>query len=942
MKRLLAVVGGIVICSYAAAQAPVVLETELLRLEISATGAALALIDKATDTNYLDAAAAGPVARVVRDGASIPASSAVFEEDHLVFGFGESGVEAALRVQVQPRYLVLEVASVSDDAVDELVLLDLPLSLSGTLDDPFAATVLALDLQTNVTTIPGPNKRLNATAYKRFGIVGATTAIVGAPTAQLRDVLKEVVANAQELPHHLDGSVPPIGGPWALDAPINRGSYLFDFGSITEETVDEWIELAKSFGLNQIDFHTGSSLRFGDLEPNPKLFPQGRASVKAVLDKLETAGIAAGLHTYAFFLAKDSKFVTPVPDPRLGKDATFTLAEALTLENDFVPVAESTADITTDTGFFIRNSVTLQIDDELMVFSGATKEAPFRFTGVTRGAHGTKATAHEAGAKVHKLKECFGLFAPDPDSTLLAEVAAVTADTFNECGFDMIYLDALDGEGVLAGNDLGWHYGSKFVWEIATRLEKPALFEMSTFHHHLWYVRARMGAWDHPARSHKRFIDIHAAANLSGREMFLPMNLGWWGVKTWHKDASNVYSEPTYPDDIEYLMGKALGHNWGISLMGVNPDNMTKVPLYQRLMPIFQQYEELRHSGYFSEDVLAKLREPGAEFTLEGTDGDWRLRPVKYAKHKVETRTPASLEWTVENPYEAQPLQLRIEALMSAGDYESPDAVVVEDFAGDSILPDHRTAENVTIAVASDAAEVKAGEKSGVLTASSSGDTRTGTWASAGQAFTPPLNIKDKPALGVWVKGDGKGELLNLQLLSSAGKAAGGVGDHYIPIDFTDWRYFELVEFESSAVEEHTWPYGGAYAVYREGVDFAAVESFSLWYNNLPPGEDVKCLVSPVKALSLVEATWKNPAVTVNGATLVFPVEMKSGSYLEFRGMDDCKLYGPEGELLAEVTPQGDVPVLEAGDNALRWQVEGQGEAAPRARVVVMTQGDPL
>ena len=135
-----------------------------------------------------------------------------------------------------------------------------------------------------------------------------------------------------------------------------------------------------------------------------------------------------------------------------------------------------------------------------------------------------------------------GLFAPDPDSTLLAEVAGHTADTFNECGFDMIYLDALDGEDVLAGRENAWHYGSKFAVEIANRLNKPALFEMSTFHHHLWYIRARMGAWDHPNRSHKEFIDIHAAGNLSGGKTFLPMNLGWWAVKVW----AGPQSEPTF------------------------------------------------------------------------------------------------------------------------------------------------------------------------------------------------------------------------------------------------------------------------------------------------------------------------------------------------------------------------------------------------------------
>lgn len=920
-----------------------VIETNAFRWELGADARNQHFIDKASGADYLAPEGVAPFSRVRKGTQAIDATDAALEGDLLRVRYGGPEIEVTFRITKHPRYLILGVIAISDDAVDELTLLDVPLSLSGTLEDPFAACALALDLQTNVLEVPGPGKRLRAMAYKRFGIPGAEVAIVAAPGTQLRDALKEAVAAAPELPHHKNPAYPPIGGPWALDAPINRGSYLFDFGDLTEETVDKWIELVKNLGLNQIDFHTGSSLRFGDCAPNPKLFPRGRASVKAVLDRLHEAGISAGLHTYAFFIAKDTPYVTPVPDPRLGKDATFTLAAPLKAEGDAVTVAESTADVSITTGFFVRNSVTLQIDNELITFSGSTKEAPFTFTGCQRGAHGTTAARHEAGAKVYKLKECFGLFTPDGDSTLLAEVAANAADTFNECGFDMMYLDALDGEDILGGGEWAWHYGSKFVYEIANRLDKPALFEMSTFHHHLWCVRARMGAWDHPARSHKRFIDTHCKANQDGAINYLPMNLGWWAVKNWHDGAAAVYSEPTFPDDIEYLMGKALGHNMGISLMGVNPGNIGKVPAYQRLMPIFRNYEQLRHAGYFPESILARLREPGAEFTLEsGPDETWQLRPARYIKHKVERIEPWSNTWTVKNDFAAQPARLRIEALMSAAPYDAPEAVVVEDFQTPESLSTRGAAEGVTATLAADAEQAPTGTPTARFAATSARPEVGGSWAKFGKPFSPPLNIGNQPALGVWVKGDGKGELLNLQVLSSRNNAAGGIGDHYITVDFTGWRYFDLVEFEGGHIEDFVWPYGDSYATYREHVDFGAVESFSLWCNNLPPGEPFECLIGPVKALPIVKARLANPTVTINGVTLEFPVEMESGSYLEFNGMDDCVLYGPEGQVLARVTAKGSMPTLQPGENKVEFTCTGLDGANPRARVTVTTLGEPL
>ncbi|HEX73127.1 MAG TPA: hypothetical protein ENN65_07410, partial [Candidatus Hydrogenedentes bacterium] len=595
--------------------------------------------------------------------------------------------------------------------------------------------------------------------------------------------MKEVVGEAKDLPRHRDAAYPPIGGPWALDASVNRGSYLFDFGSLTEQNVERWIDLLGQLGFNQIDFHTGASLRFGDYTPNPKLFPRGRASVKAVIDRLHEAGIAAGLHTYAFFIAKDSPYVTPVPDPRLGKDAAYTLAADINEADAVVPVTESTADVSLATGFFARNSVTLQIGDELIVFSGVSKEPPFGFTDCARGAHGTRATAHTAGAPVYKLKECFGLFAPDADSTLLPEIAANMAEVFNECGFDMIYLDALDGEGVLAGNENGWHYGAKFTWEIANRLDRPALFEMSTFHHHLWYVRARMGAWDHPTRAHKRFIDAHAAANAAGARMFLPMNLGWWAVKTWQDGTAAVWSEPTYPDDIEYLLGKALGNDMSLSLMGVNPDNIGKTPAYQRLLPLFRAYEKLRHGGVVAESVKSLLRSPGDEFTLEqDKDGKWRFRPVDYIRHKVDSPDPWNASWEAHNRFGEQPVRLRIEALMSATPYEAEDAVVLEDFSNTDDFSLRKTAPGVEVSLEKEKTLVKDGEVGARFAATNRGDAAPGAWAQIGRPYSPGMNIKDKPALGVWVHGDGSGALLNLQLLSARYTGAGAVGDHYITL----------------------------------------------------------------------------------------------------------------------------------------------------------------
>ena len=118
-------------------------------------------------------------------------------------------------------------------------------------------------------------------------------------------------------------------------------------------------------GIRRIDFHCSLDFRHGDCRPNPQLYPNGHASVRAMIDKLHAAGIAAGLHTYSFLMDKSCPWVTPVPDPRLGKDATFTLATAVSDVEADVPVREDTSGMSTTVGFIVRNSVTIQIDDDM-------------------------------------------------------------------------------------------------------------------------------------------------------------------------------------------------------------------------------------------------------------------------------------------------------------------------------------------------------------------------------------------------------------------------------------------------------------------------------------------------------------------------------------------------------------------------------------------------
>ena len=928
---------------------------DYLLLQLGEDGCTHGFIDIADGTNYCVEEPCAPVARVWLAGREFPATRINAAGENLELEFAGCDVRAVLRIAPQQRYFIIEVVRV-DGTPDQLVFADIRLLPEVYEDAPLAACALALNLQTNVLELPQPNTRLRAICYPRFGLAGAKVAVIGCPRDELRPVMQEVVSAAPDLPHS------PLGGPWALDAPINRGSYLFNFGGLTEETVDDWIALARALGFTQIDFHGGNSFRFGDCRPNPQMYPNGRASLKAVIDKLHGAGIAAGFHFYSFFIDKACPWVTPVPDRRLGSDAAFTLPRPISDAADAVPVAESTAKMSAVVGFFVRNSNTLRIDDELITYSGVASGEPFGFSGCTRGACGTRPSAHAAGAKAYHLTECYGYFAPDPESTLFTEVADRIADAYNECGFDMMYLDALDGEDVLGGWDAGWHYGTKFVFELWKRLRKPPLMEMSTFRHHLWFVRSRNGAWDHPTRSYKQFIDNHCEANKLNARMFLPSELGWWALLQW----SGHDRVPTYPDDIAYLCCKAIGTDTGMALMGIEPATLKSNPGLQRLAEMIRRHETLRLSGSVPESVKAALREPHVQFELvDLPDGSEALRRVEYDTCVVSMIDNQIQSWSTENIFRDQPLRVRIEALKSAGAYAARENILLTDFAHGEKLGPCRTADGVeanfqplTLIRTPD------GEAAASYTARSASAWREqGTWAIVRKKFDPPIDLSKHQALGLWVYGDGLDEVLNVQLRSPTALST-AIGEHYVVIDFTGWRYFALIEPESERFQEYVWPepempwdspvkqleqvetpqhwVSGRYEVYRENVHYPVIDTLSLMFNNLPGGRRVMCHIGPIKALPVVDRVVSNPSVRMREGFLALPVELASGQYLEFEGKEGL-VYAPDGRILSRAKPLAKPPLVRAGMSRISFACDtAAGTPTPRARVSIITHGNPL
>ena len=71
-------------------------------------------------------------------------------------------------------------------------------------------------------------------------------------------------------------------------------------------------------------------------------------------------------------------------------------------------------------------------------------------------------------------------------------------------------------------------------------------------------------------------------------------------------------------------------------------------------------------------------------------------------------------------------------------------------------------------------------------------------------------------------------------------------------------------------------------------------------------------------------------------------VRAVSRCYLELNSGSDGTLYGPQGELLAQVTPQGELPLLQPGANDISFSSEALTPLSVRAKVTVIRHGEAL
>ncbi|HEX4135267.1 MAG TPA: hypothetical protein VHY84_11700 [Bryobacteraceae bacterium] len=818
-------------------------------------------------------------AAIRKGGRLIPASAVQQHGDLLHVMFGTSGVDADYRITVQPEYLVVELAALHGDGVEEIRLIQLAVSMPNAgaelgvrWDNEFA--LCPISLSEEVDTRLAGRGMLRASVYPAFSMQGQRVAFVAVPTPRFLNVVQKV-----EHDFHLPS--PTLGGMWAKSSEDVRTSYLF--ADMTEANADEMIRYAKEAGFRYILIYSSTwSASLGSYPINTRNFPRGEESLKALIDKCHAAGLKVGMHMLTSFVGKNDPLVTPEPSPGLLKDAQTTLAEDMSKDATHVPTKLTTPSALA--GFPVEADASygpasdILIDDEIIHYGQIDG---VNLTQCVRGFAGTKAATHKAGAEIYHLAERAGSYLADLRTSLKDTISNRVAGLINRCGFDMIYFD---GGEVNDANGPAWYWTAPQQMQIWEKSKRELLVQGSGMTDWTWHIFSRGTSDDYSAVAPKEFLDYHKIPDRwkSYHGDFLPAELGWTGFL---RDAPDHTA--TTPDEVEYYAVRMLALDSAVSLE-TTLDALRANGRTEEMLKLLGQYEHLRLDGTVPMATRQRL-----------ASGEWHMtKPGEFHPIRYDDKAAAVPgELTLMNTFPAQPLRFRLRA--------APTLASVGDAANISLL---RSEMPIELPPPIDLAKLP-----GSLIQH--------------YDFPKPLDLSKHRAMAVridvdgLVAGTGEVPVLNVQI-----EAAGFFRDYYIDLNTSGSRTAIMAEpgTKRMLAEFRPLPANYPFKAAMYSFNYGGVDGLNLRWMRYPKGSTIRCRISLVEALQERDTTLKDIEISAGASNIVIPATLKTGDYAEYWADGTIRIFDPNGVTLSTV-PVKSVPQLATGANKLTMRAAGPG-----------------
>lgn len=500
--------------------------------------------------------------------------------------------------------------------------------------------------------------RYRVLPMKDGGIVGSRIGLFACAEPEALDTIGKIEL-AEGLPH------PVIDGAWGKQSPGATASYLIvDF---SEETVDRAIEMTRRAGLGYL-YHSSPFAEWGHFRLKPSLFPNGWEGFRNCVDKARRAGVELGVHTLSNFITPADAYVTPVPDPRLAVIGTAELVVGVD--------ATATELVVSDPGHFKKTALnTVRIGEELIRFGVVSGEAPWRLMECQRGAWGTRAGGHAAGAEVARLLDHdYQVFLGD--AALSEEMARNIAAFCNRTGIRQISFDGLEGNWASGHGQYGRVRFTE-AWHLALDegVRGKVLNDASNPAHYNWHINTRMN-WGEPW--YAGFRESQTLYRFKNQLLFernlMPHMLGWFALRA-----------DTGIEDAEWLLARAAGFDAGFALatslastaqLEADPSSSDTARQFGATTAILAKialWETARMSGAFTPRMKALLRDNNREFQLRAGDKErWILNEIQVTRFIHAASAGAVAEFDHVHPGSTRGLHwiLRSDAKVPVGGLE--------------------------------------------------------------------------------------------------------------------------------------------------------------------------------------------------------------------------------------------------------------------------------
>ena len=874
-----------------------------VKITISKKNAAVTeIINLMTGENIVTSAVSPIFATVVSGaGASVNPSRVEVVDGRLKFFF--NGIcDVYVLVEAFDDYIAFTLDSELPSSITAFSFGNLTADYFWELDNENAFGLSGIAMTTTVDPTYFPGGSLKATKGTVYTAIGAPTfgskfAIAFSRMTEHRDHLKSIINDIDRN----KGIASTHGGPYALDHDDIYGDYVILQNNLNPDTVVETAKITKQYDIDLIDLHQGSNTfipsdfnfvcaRTPEEKAN-KTFITAEVFKERIADVLKAEGIQLALHTYSTLVPTTATNILSTPKWQQDltyDEKTYTLRGKLTKFRLNIKTNEDAS------GFKVNSSAMPYNGDNHTKYILIDEEiilvqqgTSSGFLNVKRGQLGTKADVHEDGAEIRQLLGWYSMFQPKPLSNLFYKIAEDTAKAYNDGGFEMIYLDGFESFTRANFSDPNARY---YIYAefIRTILANCKTDPM------IEYSAFYPSMWN--ARARGGAIDTAKRGykefkNDHMKKQVLYHNYFYTATVGWHNYAAD--KDLQYKDTLtETLYRDDLDHMGSLALANdfstvCQPFSVTAFQEDTMLADNFDYY-----------GIYSRLRKAGyfsPEVKEEIANGQY--------EYKVFQQADGS--WAFK---EMQYVKNRVYL---------PDAEFLTGNANNpfkSQTPYIRIEQSYST-LGDNAIVVKEFDETQPVS------------KAVGTHNIPVASYADNYAFMIRVHGNGsETDKVILTITSEQSHA------YHIPVNFTGWKDIILIEVSD-------WG--------QSSSDLTDVKTVKVALSGNCDG--VK--IDDFKSVKIVEAPVSNPAVTINGQTITFNTELKSGEYIEFYPetgkayqtyyiyeYKEDGSYKDDKVFVKEITYSGSVTVP-AGDFSYTYSAQAKTDAPTRADVVIGLSG---